>query len=671
MKAHKRRLLEKIKIFYFFLAITVLPVSTYSQITFDRVYGGTNTETAYKVEICEDGGYITAGYTRSWGPGFANMYLVRTNKYGEQIWDFVEGGNMVDRAYSVAVTKSGAFVAVGVTDSFGAGLEDILVVKVDENGNKIWRKTFGGAQAESGWDIRETSDGGYIITGTTNSWGAQLFDAFLLKLDKDGNQQWRKLYGGSLYDGGYCVRQTPDGGYALLGQTLSHGQKGLFYFVRTDKDGEVLWEKNYGGPEEEEGRYFSLTNDGGFILIGKTQSKGAGDEDFYVIKTDENGVMEWDATYGGDKKDSGKSIEPTNDGGYIMTGSSRSFNWLVPRVWVLKVNSTGVKIWEKDFGNWNHDHGHHIMPTDDGGYIATGHYNRDEAKAEDLYLLKLDSQGNWNPTATDFAVTNIVRPLESDCSSPNAKVTVKVKNYGNVALNSIPITAKITGMANKTLSQTFNHNLMPFQEYNFTFDETINTTGGGNLEIEATVNVLQDVYLDNNNLGKNISISSNLAPTVSLGADIQKDGGSPAVELDAGLGFSSYKWSTGETSRKIMADNSQNYWVEVKDNNGCTASDTINIIFTSISEISKLSTTLKLYPNPSGGIIDLSFSMDADRPINLKIFNHGGQLIHQEQVITSGGRHQQKINFQGYPRGIYLLNISDGVNAATTKFILK
>jgi hypothetical protein len=671
MKALDRSFIYRLNKYFFLFTITFFPAFTNAQITFERLYGGTNSETAYKVEICNDGGYITAGFTRSQGPGFANMHLIRTSQYGELLWEFVEGGDLLDRAYSVSANNDGSFVAVGVTTSFGAGQEDIMVVKVDSSGKKLWRKTFGGIQAEEAWDVRETDDGGYIITGYTNSFGAQLFDAFLLKLDKNGNQKWMKLYGGGLFDGGYCVRQTTDGGYAMLGQTLSQGKKGLFYFVKTDSSGEKIWERTFGGEEEDEGRYFSLTDDGGYILMGKTQSKGAGDDDFYVIKVSSNGNLQWESTYGGDKKDTGKSIEPTQDGGYIMIGSSRSFNWLVPRVWIMKIDNTGNPIWERNIGTWNHDHGHHILPTDDGGYIATGHYNRVAAKAEDTYLLKLDKIGNYNANATDAAVLEIIRPLSEDCSSQKGIVTIKVKNTGNKVINSIQLKAEITGSINKTLNQTFPVVLQVFQEYNFSFTETLNTTGGGEISILATVTVSNDANTENNSLEKTIKISQNEAPTVDLGADITIPGGSPSIELDAGANFSAYLWSTGEKTRKIKAEDSNNYWVEVKDDNGCFASDTINVLFTNINEIADLSAVLKVFPNPSDGMVAISLESESKEVFELQLYNFYGQLMFSRQVSTVGGSIDQKIDFTGFPQGIYLLRLSDGKYKATAKFILK
>lgn len=378
------------------LVLMFLPLVSTGQITFEKLFGGTSTESAYRVEICADSGYITAGYTRSSGPGIASMHLIRTDKYGEKKWDAVIGGNMVDKAYSVAVTNEGNYVAVGSTTSSGAGQEDIYIVKVDDQGKILWEKTFGGAGSEEGWDIKQTEEGGFIVTGFTNSFGASFFDAFLLKIDAAGNQQWQKNYGGASFDSGLCVRQTTDGGYAILGQTHSSGQgQGDFYFFKTDADGNEQWTKTYGGVAVDEGRYFSLTKDGGYILVGKTESFGAGGEDIYVVKTDVSGSIEWEKTYGGDLKDTGKSIEQTQDGGYIIASSSRSFNWVSPWAWFIKTDSEGETEWAKKFGGWNHDHGHHILPTADGGYIATGHFNREESQMEDTYLLKLDAMGDW------------------------------------------------------------------------------------------------------------------------------------------------------------------------------------------------------------------------------------------------------------------------------------
>jgi hypothetical protein len=663
MKKFYKNLGQTLLLILLFLNATV----SKTQITFNKNYGGFNTETAYRVEICEDKGYIVAGYTRSMGQGYASMYLLRTNKYGEVLWEKAYGGNLVEKAYAVAITPGGSFVAVGSTTSFGQGQEDIYIVKVDKDGNKVWEKTFGGIGSEEAWDIRYTNDGGFIISGFTNSWGAQFFDAFLLKIDADGNEQWKKLYGGGSFDAGFCVRQTNDGGYAVLGQTHSYGEgNGSFYFFKTDSEGNVQWEKTYGGQAPDEGRYFQLTNDGGYILTGKTESKGAGDEDIYVLKVDNEGNLQWEKTYGGDKKDTGKSVEPTSDGGYIITSSSRSFNWIVPWIWIIKTDANGEVQWTKRYGNWDHDHGHHILPTDDGGYIATGHNTLGNDKLEDIYLMKLDSNGDWNPEAKDASIA-IVSPNDDDCAREAQKLMVYVKNYGNKAITEIPITLNINGDINHQISQTFSQSLFPGEGQILTFDETINTTGGANATIDAEVNVSGDVYSNNNYTSKNVNIKSAQAPEISLGDNISTEN---PVELDAGSGFADYKWSTNETTQKITVSSSDKYWVRVIDNNGCRASDTIIVSFLGINE-NIISQSIKLFPNPNQGKFQLLFYSLFNEPISIEIYNVTGNIIYKEFQNTSIGEQSISINLGSIAGGIYLVKVRQNVNSGTARVIVR
>jgi hypothetical protein len=652
------------------LFTAALSIQSYAQITFNKTYGGINTETAYKVDICKDGGYVTGGYTRSQGQGFASVHIIKTDKYGEMQWESILGGNNVDIAYGIAALSDGGYVAVGSTNSFGAGQEDVYVVKVDDKGKKMWEKTFGGTGSDVGWDIRETSDGGLIVTGSSNSWGASFFDAFLLKLDASGNQQWRRLYGGGSFEAGFCVREAADGGFIMFGQTHSIGEgQGDFYLVKTTKNGTLEWEKTYGGELPEEGRYLALTSDGGYIMVGKTESKGSGDEDIYVVKVDEDGEMEWEKTYGGDKKDTGKSIEPTKDGGYIITSSSRSFGFVNPRVYIIKIKSNGSIEWTRDFGGWNHDHGHHILPTEDGGYIATGHYNQVESQKEDTYLLKLNSKGDWNPNAKDAGITNIISPLEKDCASEETFITVRIKNHGNAALKSYTVKAILSGGINKTLTKTFNTALAQGESNTFNFDESLNTIGGVEFKLKVTVETTEDVYEDNNNIEKNIKIKNHPKPVINLGEDMTKTDGVP-IELDAGEGFVSYEWSTGETTRKITASNSEIYWVEVVDKNECIASDTVVIMFTGIEKFA-LSSGLKVFPNPSAGIVEVIFDQQPGKVYQLSVFDFSGQQIFSRQILATSDNTNPTIDLTGRPAGIYLLSISDGEISGVSKIIIK
>ena len=665
----KRLILKLTKFTWIFILLTS-PLLSVGQITFEKLFGGTNTESAYRVAICRDGGYITAGYTRSLGTGIANMHLIRTDIYGEQLWEAVIGGTVVDKAYAVAVTNGGEFVAVGSTTSFGAGQEDILVVKLDSSGNKLWQKTFGGPGFDEGWDIRQTTDGGYIISGVSNSFGAKFFDAILLKIDSEGNEQWKKLYGGSSTDVGFCIRQTADGGYAFLGQTLSSGEgQGDFYMVKTDANGNKEWEKTYGDSLPEEGRYFAITNDGGYILIGKTESYGAGGEDIYVIKIDSAGNMLWSKTYGGNDKDTGKSIEQTSDGGFIIASSSRSFNWINPNAWFIKTDNNGTQQWAKDYGGWYHDHGHHILPTADGGYIATGHFNQLEAQKEDTYLLKLDSNGNWYPDAKDAGIVKVLNPLNGDCSNSSTKVSIEIKNYGNAKLTAISLKVNIIGSLTRTLQENFQYALAPGESAAFTFEETIDIPINSNFQLIASIDILEDVNKNNNEKSEQLIIGSQTTTAVDLGPDVKTQ--LYSYELDAGAGFNEYLWSTNETSQKITIATSGKYWVRVKDSNGCGSFDDVLVSLPTGINNQTYVNNLKIFPNPTNGIVEVSLNSESYNTLEINIINSIGQIVFNYKTQTTEGFFTKQIDMQTFSPGIYLVGISDGQRLTITKVLLQ
>jgi len=380
-----------------FLKTAVVLLSTalvlYTGCKKKKTFGGSDDDWGYSVSQTSDGGYIIAGGTKSFGAGNGDVYLIKTDGNGNQIWQKTFGGSNYDLGYSVSQTSDGGYIIAGWTYSFGAGISDVYLIKTDGNGNQIWQKTFGGSNWDLGCSVSQTSDGGYIIAGT--SFGAGISDVYLIKTDGNGNQIWQKTFGGSYNDEGNSVSQTSDGGYIIAGTTESFvaGDYDV-YLIKTDGNGNQIWQKTFGGGSWDGGNSVSQTSDGGYIIAGTTHSFGAGISDVYLIKTDRNGNQIWQKTFGGSNYDGGYSVCQTSDGGYIIAGGIYSFGAGGSDVYLIKTDGGGNQIWQKTFGGSNYDGGYSVSPTSDGGYIIAGGTHSFGAGGSDVYLIKTDRNGN-------------------------------------------------------------------------------------------------------------------------------------------------------------------------------------------------------------------------------------------------------------------------------------
>jgi len=305
----------------------------------NRTFGGTDWDVAYSVQQTTDGGYILAGQTWSYGAGELDFWLVKTDSNGTKVWNKTFGGTGRDWAESVQQTSDGGYILAGSTWSYGAGELDFWLVKTDSNGNKEWDKTFGGIDSDHAWSVQQTSDGGYIIAGGTWSYGAGYWDFWLVKADSDGNEQWNQTFGGTGDDYANSVRQTADGGYILAGQTWPYGAGSCdFWLVKADSDGNEQWNQAFGGIGDDYANSVRQTADGGYILAGFTGSYSADSYgDVWLVKTDSNGNNVWNKTFGGTGGDGARSVQQTTDGGYILAGQTWSYGAGYWDFWLIKV----------------------------------------------------------------------------------------------------------------------------------------------------------------------------------------------------------------------------------------------------------------------------------------------------------------------------------------------
>ncbi|MBI4654591.1 MAG: hypothetical protein HY752_06310 [Nitrospirae bacterium] len=460
--------------------------------TYEKV-GSSNS--ANSIQQTSDGGYIVAGLTDSFGIT-ADAWVLKLDSRGNITWQKTYDRNSYDSANSIQQTSDGGYIVAGYT-SFGADYDaDVWVLKLDSSGNVTWQKTYGGADPDYANSIRQTSDGGYIVAGGTNSFGAGYTDAWVLKLDSSGNVTWQKTYGGADWDCANSIRQTSDGGYIVAGWTAGYDS----WVLKLDSSGNVTWQKTYdGGADWDYANSIRQTSDGGYIVAGWTYSFGAGNSDAWVLKLDSSGNVTWQKTYGGAGGEFANSIQQTSDGGYIVAGYTfTSFGADYDAdVWVLKLDSSGNVTWQKTYGGVHYDYANFIQQTSDGGYIVAGETSSFGADYHaDFLVLKLDSSGSipgcplmgtYSAAVNDTSVsvidtsvtpytssaivnTTTITPADSTasltqvCPIPTSALTVAKSGTGRGTVTSSPAgincgtdcSEVYTFGTNVTLTATFN-----------------------------------------------------------------------------------------------------------------------------------------------------------------------------------------------------------------------
>jgi hypothetical protein len=362
-------------------------------IEWERVIGGDGDCEARSVRQTSDGGYIIAGHTNARRREKADIYLVKTDPNGDIEWERMLGGDGTDIGYWAEETTDGGYIVVGFTDPNGSGDCDGYLIKTDSMGNPQWEQTWGEDGSDQYFMVQQTPDGGYIVVGGTHSFGAQGRDAHLVKFDSVGNMEWQRPFGESGSEYASWAEQTADGGYIIVGATESLGSGGWdVYLIKTDSQGKREWTQPFGGTDDDAGYAVRQTIYGGYIVTGFTYSYGKGDKDVYLIKTDSQGNKEWQNTFGGSGADSGLRVEQCIDGGFIVGGAINSPEMFYPTgdMYLVRTDSVGNLQWEKVIGGRRSGEGAAgIQQTSDGGYIVVGCTNPRGTRDWQILLIKL------------------------------------------------------------------------------------------------------------------------------------------------------------------------------------------------------------------------------------------------------------------------------------------
>ncbi len=377
-------------------------------IEWEKTYGSSMVDWGRCVQQTSDGGYIITGvYDRNvYTPWHGYVYLLKTDSDGNFEWDKKYGIYQYDNlGQYVFQTSDGGYIVAGYT-GFTYHI-DAYVLKTDNLGNLSWTRILGQFDFyDDSTTVQETSDGGYILAGWTGSYGAGSSDAWLVKLGSDGEDEWNKTFGGSALDGGDSIKETLDGGFIITGRTDSFdsGGNGDAWLIKTDMYGNELWNRSYGGNYLDYGKSVLQTSDGGYALSGSTYSFGAGNHDAWLVRTDMFGNELWNRTFGGSSWDQANSVVQTSDGGYFLTGDYTDPVQGDLEMYLVKTDSEGNEEWsyiiEHESKGYT-DSGSYGIQTNDGGYIATGETGEYNLALVDLLLVKLEG-GNKAPSAPEI-----------------------------------------------------------------------------------------------------------------------------------------------------------------------------------------------------------------------------------------------------------------------------
>ncbi len=393
-----------------FLVVFFLVSLAHAQQTFIRTYGGPDDEEGRRVQQTADGGYAVSGWTRSFGAGDYDFYLVKTNASGDTEWTRTYGGATDDRGGYAEQTLDGGYILSGYSLSPGDSFGDIYLVKINDHGDVQWTKRYAGANDHWGYAAFQTSDLGYIVSGSSYVRGNPSH-IYLIKTDSLGDSLWSRTYGAPDSIAAGWAHQDADGGYHIIGGiSYWSGPDSAIYDVlqiKTDSSGVPVWTKTYGVPTNGEfGFWGQPTSNGGYIISATTNPFRAL-SDVYIINTDSLGDTLWTRTYGGPGDDWGIGIRLTLDGGYIVTGFTSSFGAGGMDVWLLKLNASGDTLWTRTFGGPNNDFGWVVDRTSDGGYIVGGTTYSFGAGAGDIYLIKTDANGNVGIEEPGHSTSNV------------------------------------------------------------------------------------------------------------------------------------------------------------------------------------------------------------------------------------------------------------------------
>ena len=350
--------------------------------------GGSWDDGGYDCDTTAEGGFIITGYTKSWPINDQNVYILKLDANGDTIWTRMFGGAGADCSRGIKVLPDSGFIIAGNTGSYG-GFYQFYFLRLDKNGSLKWAKYYGTNNEEQAIGVGVGHGSGFVFIGFIRDFYITWADLIIIKTDENGNIIWQKQYGGSGLDYGWAIRRTADGGYIAVGKTNSYGSGGYdVYLLKLDANGDTMWTRTYGGGSDDNGAWVEQLEDGGYIIVGFTRSFGSGGSDVYLIRTDNSGDTIWTRTYDGTNDDNGSKVRICADQGFIIAGATRSYG-SIRDAYLIRTDANGDTIWTTTFGGPSLDFARGLQIVNDGGYILAGRSFR-SGVVDEVYAVRTE-----------------------------------------------------------------------------------------------------------------------------------------------------------------------------------------------------------------------------------------------------------------------------------------
>lgn len=373
----------------FVLLAIITCCSTSKDDPFMKTYGGSGPDRGVHIIQASDGNFVIVGNTMT-ETNKLDVYLIKCNNSGDTLWTRTFGGRKDDNGWCVKETSDGGYIIAGFTESYNAGMNDVLLLKTDMDGRKQWHKTIGGPGDDLAWSIVINQDEGFTIAAQTNSFGNGELDAYLIRTDASGDTLWTRTFGGREVDRVFSVDLASDGSILLAGITYSYGSGDRdAYLLKTDREGKLLWQNTYGGPGYDNAHTVIVNRTDDIILTGYGDYWGdKGKMDVFLKQVTLEGEDIWTQTYGGMENDRAMTVFQLLDGAYVLTGFTQSFGEGDWDVYVVKTGSKGDTLWTRTHGTPAPEFGYDIIQSRKGDYFITGWSHGPGHPEGDLLLIK-------------------------------------------------------------------------------------------------------------------------------------------------------------------------------------------------------------------------------------------------------------------------------------------